>query len=51
LVRRFGEDWYMELEKVAEELKNNSEITLSRPFLNFYISRCFSGLCKTKTEL
>ncbi|NUY81509.1 DUF3109 family protein [Flavobacterium sp. MAH-1] len=23
LIRRFGEDWYMELEKVASELKNN----------------------------
>jgi hypothetical protein len=22
LIRRFGEDWYLELEKVAEELKN-----------------------------
>jgi hypothetical protein len=22
LIRKFGEDWYMELEKVAEDLKN-----------------------------
>jgi hypothetical protein len=25
LIRRFGEDWYMELEKVAEELKTNHQ--------------------------
>jgi hypothetical protein len=25
LVRKFGEDWYAELETVAEEYKNNSK--------------------------
>jgi hypothetical protein len=26
LIRRFGEDWYLELDKVAQDLKNNFKV-------------------------
>jgi hypothetical protein len=39
LIRRFGEDWYLELDKVAQDLKNNFKVV-------FYIVLTISGARK-----
>ena len=44
LIRKFGEDWYSELEKVAEELKNNFQNSHKNVIVHYFKRPLFQGL-------